>query len=90
VYEDGTLSIDAQYWLIGGSSGECASGGDGQPAQTIPCGQLEPTGGTQVIDCAILHQVRKSEVRDYLGRLEQSNDVKCDDGTPLEQLGAPG
>jgi hypothetical protein len=90
VYEDGTLSIAAHTWLIERSSGECASAGDDQPAQTVPCEQLEPTGGIQVIDCAILHQVRRSEVRDYVERIQRSHEVECDDGTPLEELGASG
>jgi hypothetical protein len=90
VYEDGTLSIAAHSWLIEGSSEECASAGDDEPVQTAPCDQLEPTDGTQVIDCAILQQVRRSEVRDYVEQLKRIHEVECDDGTPLAQLGAPG
>jgi hypothetical protein len=88
VYEDGTLSIAAHTWLIEGSSEECASAGDDEPAQTVPCEQLEATGGIQVLDCAVLHQVRRSEVRDYVAQLQRTHDVECDDGTPLEELGA--
>jgi hypothetical protein len=85
VYEDGTLSIAAHTWLIEGSSEECAR--DDEPAQTIPCEQLERTGGIQVLDCAILHQVRRSEVRDYVAQLQRTHEVQCDDGTPLQELG---
>ena len=90
VYEDGTLSIAAHSWLVEGSSEECASAGVATSAQTVPCEQLDSTGGTQVIHCAILHRVRRSEVRDYVEQLERTHEVECDDGTPLEQLGAPG
>jgi hypothetical protein len=90
VYEDGTLNIAAQTWLIEGSSEECVSAGADEPAQTVPCEELEPQGGMQVIDCAILHQVRTSEVRKYLEQLQRKHEVECDDGTPLEGLGASG
>jgi hypothetical protein len=90
VYEDGTLSIAAQSWLIEGSSEECVSAGADEPAQTVPCEKLEPTGGVQVLDCAILHQVRRSEVRVYLEQLQRKHEVECDDGTPVEALGTPG
>jgi hypothetical protein len=88
VYEDGSLSIAAHTWLIEGSSEECLSGGADEPAQTVPCEELEPTAGLQVIDCAILHHVRRSEVRDYIEQLQQKHEVECDDGTPVEALGA--
>jgi hypothetical protein len=90
VYEDGTLNIAAQTWLIEGGSEACASVGEDAPAQTVACEQPETTGGTQIIDCAILHQVRRSEVRDYLQQLQRNHGVECDDGTPLEELGATG
>jgi hypothetical protein len=90
VYEDGTLSIAAHTWLIGASSEECASAGADEPAQTVPCEELEPTGGLQVIDCSILHHVRRSEVRDYVEQLQRKHEVECDDGTPVEELGASG
>jgi hypothetical protein len=89
VYDDGTLSIAAQSWLIDNGSRECESADDDQAAQTVPCDQLESTGGVLVIDCAILHQVRRSEVRDYIAQLQRTHEVECDDGTPLERLGAP-
>jgi hypothetical protein len=90
VYEDGTLSIAAQTWLIEGTSEECVSPGADEPAQTVPCEELEPSGGMQVIDCAILHQVRRSEVRKYVEQLQRKHEVECDDGTPVEELGASG
>ena len=88
VYVDGTLSIAAHTWLIEGTSEECASAGSDEPAQTVPC--LEPTGEPQIIDCAILHEVRRSEVRVYLEQLQRKHEVECDDGTPVKQLGASG
>jgi hypothetical protein len=80
VYDDGTLRIDAHLWLQ--SAGTCATARPGQPARTIPC-EPEP-----ILDCAILHQVRRDEVRAYLRGLQQARPVECDDGTPLDQLGA--
>lgn len=77
VYEDGALSIGAQRWLEEGGSEQCAS----ENAATVPCED------SRVIDCALLHHVRRSEVRDYVARLR--DDVECDDGTPVEQLGVP-
>jgi hypothetical protein len=88
VYEDGTLSIAAHTWLVGSSSEECVSARAGQPAQTVPCEEREPTGGLQVIDCALLHHVRRREVRDYVEELQREYEVECDDGTPVEELGA--
>jgi hypothetical protein len=90
VYEDGTLNIKAYTWLIQGSSEACASASGNQPAQTVPCEQVESAGGIQILDCAILHQVRRSEVREYVEELERTGEVECDDGTPLEDLGASG
>ena len=75
VYDDGALSIDAQTWLAEGGSEQCAS-----EAGPVPCPE------SRTIDCAMLHHVRRSEVRDYLARRP---DVACDDGTPVEQLGVP-
>jgi len=90
VYEDGTLSIAAHTWLIEGSSEECSSAGADEPAQTVPCEELEPMAGLQIIDCAILHQVQRSEVRGYIEHLQRKHQVECDDGTPVEELGASG
>ncbi|MCL4290843.1 MAG: hypothetical protein KJ051_11285, partial [Thermoleophilia bacterium] len=62
VYDDGALSIAAQSWLDSG--GECETEGavtgaadsDRGPTRTIPCTQ------TNIIDCALLHHVRRTEV----------------------------
>jgi hypothetical protein len=84
VYEDGTLSIAAYLFLARGGSEECASEAEGD---TVPCG--EPPGeGPVVLDCAVLHVVRREEVQRYVRELERHREVSCDDGTPLERLGA--
>ena len=84
VYEDGTLSIAAYLFLAGGGSEKCASA---EAADTVPCG--EPPGeGPVVLDCAVLHVVRREEVQRYVRELERHREVSCDDGTPLERLGA--
>jgi hypothetical protein len=41
-----------------------------------------------VLDCGLLHLVRRNEVQTYLEELGRP--VECDDGTPLDQLGADG
>jgi hypothetical protein len=38
--------------------------------------------------CAVLHYVRRDEVRAYIRKLERSQSVSCDDGTPPDKLGA--
>jgi hypothetical protein len=81
VYDDGALSIAAQHWLDNGE--RCATAATGQPARTVPCDELNRAAGTQVIDCALLHHVRRAEVRAYLA----GRHVQCDDGTPLDDLG---
>lgn len=85
VYGDGALSIAAQKWLDSG--GTCATGNAGKPTQTVPC---EPANrdATGTIDCAMLHFVRRTEVVAYVAKLQRDGDVHCDDGTPLEELGA--
>jgi hypothetical protein len=85
VYEDGALSIAAQKWLESGYRQSCVtSATGGEPSQTVTCEEDGP------IDCALLHFVRRSEVRDYIEELRQRNDeVSCDDGTPVEELGVP-
>jgi len=83
IYDDGALSIDAHLYLVRGGSCEEATGGE--PLRTVPCS--EDTG--PLLDCGILHHVRRSEVRKYVEELRQSRKVvHCDDGTPLDQLGA--
>jgi hypothetical protein len=87
VYEDGAVSIAAQTWLDQGAT--CASGSDGEPTRTVPCELERTTGGVQTLDCGLLHIVRRSEVREYIGGLEMNGAVKCDDGTALDKLGVP-
>ena len=89
VYDDGTLSIAAHRWLEESGSEECASAAPGEPVETVPCEELEPAAGPRRIDCALLHHVRRSEVRSYLAQLRRERDVECDDGTPLAELGTP-
>jgi hypothetical protein len=87
VYEDGAVSIAAQTWLDHGAT--CARGSEGEPTRTVPCEVERTTGGVETLDCALLHIVRRSEVREYIGRLEMSRAVRCDDGTALDKLGVP-
>jgi hypothetical protein len=82
VYEDGALSIDTQKWLDEGGMEVCETAGAGGQSVTVPCEDESPT-----INCAMLHHVRRSEVREYVAQLPR--DVECDDGTPVEQLGVP-
>ena len=86
IYDDGALSIAAQTWLERG--GKCATASEGQPATTVSCAP-EPSGGVLVLDCALLRVVRRSEVRDYIKRLQKSGPVRCDDGAALNELGVP-
>jgi hypothetical protein len=90
VYEDGTLRIAAYEWSL-----DCARVVDTGAATTVTA----PTPGLgvacvetdddSILDCALLHQVRRSEVRTYIEELRHRiPDVECDDGTPLEELGA--
>ena len=88
VYEDGTLSIASQRWLEESGSEVCATAAPGRPAESVPCEALEGPG-PRVIECALLHHVRRSEVRSYVAELRRENEVECDDGTPLAELGAP-
>jgi len=88
IHKNGTLSIDAyRYVTSSGTSSTCAMSTPGQPAQTVPCKELE-TGGPLFLDCAILHMVPRTEVRTYVAKLQRSRDVRCDDDTPLSELGA--
>lgn len=84
VYVDGALRIAAQKWLEEG--GTCEVGTAEEPARTVPCAEFEDR---QRLDCALLHHVRRSEVRGYLAELRREGDVACDDGTPLAELGVP-
>src|SRR5689334_404225 len=82
VYADGKLRIQAHLWVVNGAT--CSTSRSGGPTVTrTPCpidhGDLE---------CAVLHFVRKPEAQAYIRRLERTGEVKCDDGTPLRDLGA--
>ena len=84
IYDDGALSIAAQEWLD--SSGTCAAQTTGEPSRTVPC---EEVMRGDPIDCALLHHVRKREIKAYLAEQRLQDRVRCDDGTPLDQLGVP-
>jgi hypothetical protein len=96
VYGDGSLSIDAHTWLEQGGREVCAEaeeaseGEPTKPARTIPCDELGAEGPGMIADCALLQHVRESEVREYLDQLRRRHgSVECEDGTPLDGLGAP-
>jgi len=90
IYDDGALRIDAHRWL---QSGSCASseavtpGQPPKPEPRVPCEQL--LGDDPLLDCALLHHVRRHEVQAYLQSLERRHAVRCDDSTPLGELGVP-
>ena len=85
VYADGMLSIDAHLSVLNGSACTSVTSTPGGPKTTIPC---DPRAETNPLDCAVLHYVRRNEVRAYIHKLERSHTVSCDDGTPLDELGA--
>jgi hypothetical protein len=85
VYADGALSIDAQRWLDHGA--RCATSSPGGKTLTVPC--VDTTENPRLIDCAMLHFVRRSEVQGYVAELQRRGNVSCDDGTPLTALGVP-
>jgi hypothetical protein len=87
VYSDGALSIEAQRWLDQSGREQCGRASPTGKSETVPCKQL-PQGEPRVIECAMLHHVRRSEVRKYL-RARERQGVRCDDGTPLSALGVP-
>jgi hypothetical protein len=86
VYKDGTLSIAAYLSLARGGSETCGSA-DGGVTDTAACSEL-PADASVVLDCAVLHVVRREEVQQYVRELERDREVSCDDGTRLERLGA--
>jgi hypothetical protein len=88
IYDDGTLSITAHLAFEEGGSAECETAEAGDEAETVSCEELEGGEGPLLLDCAILHLVRRSEVQGYLEELERRREVRCDDGTPLDRLGA--
>jgi hypothetical protein len=86
VYADGTLSIDAHLYLLNGNACSEMTGTPNGHLTTIPCDPraalLDP------LECALLHYVRKDEVRAYIRQLKRSQSVTCDDGPPLDKLGS--
>jgi len=89
VYEDGALSIAAQQWLDNAGAEECAAGSAGEPPKTVPCEQLDRPSTPRTIDCALLHHVRRTEAVAYLAELQRGGAIRCDDRTPLGELGVP-
>ncbi len=91
VYDDGALSVDAHKWLEAGAEEECAiATKPGEPARRVPCEEFGESEPYFIADCALLEQVRASEVREYTAELRRRyGDVKCEDGTPLAELGTP-
>jgi len=88
IHRNGTLSIDAyRYVTSTGMASTCEVVAPGQPSQTVPCEELE-AGGPLILDCAILHLVPRTEVRTYVAKLQRNREVRCDDDTPLPELGA--
>lgn len=86
VYEDGALGIAAQKWLDGGRACESATGSATGPTRTVPCAQASRDAA---IDCALLRHVRRTEATAYVAELQRDGNVRCDDGTPLGELGVP-
>ena len=84
IYEDGAMSIEAYIWLE--ESGTCVAS-EGDPPGT--CRARPKAPGPWVLDRALLRHIKRSEVRDYLERLQREGAVECDDGTPLDNLGVP-
>ena len=84
IYDDGTLSIGAQ---VGQSGSEICSSLGGE-TRTVSCEELRRRDQHVVLDCGLLHIVRRSEVRKYVEELQRNHEVSCDDGTPLDKLGA--
>lgn len=79
VYADGTLKLAAYT-----RSRECSVSGTGGTSSPISCREAE--GG--LLDCALLRLVRRVEAQRYIAKLRHVGDVRCDDGTSLETVGA--
>ena len=71
------------------SGGTCAEGVVGQPAKVVPCKLERSSNGVLTIDCGMLRFVRRSEVRNYLRRLQAGGPVACEEDIPLAKLGVP-
>ena len=85
VHDDGTLTINA---YVDNTTVSCASAGQGEPSSTVPCERLEDQDDPPVLDCGLLHLVRRSEVREYFASQRRKRGLRCDDGTPVTDLGA--
>lgn len=82
VHPDGTISIRAHEWLLGAGNCETVEG-----TTTMPC-DSRAMHEAPLLECGLLHFVRRSEVRVYLADLQRRRGkVSCDDGTPLDKLG---
>jgi hypothetical protein len=55
----------------------------------VPCKLKRSSSGVLTIDCGIIRFVRRSEVRNYLRRLEAGGPVACEENIPLAKLGVP-
>lgn len=86
-YEDGALSIAAQKQLDSGRV--CATSSTTGPSRTVPCDQTSGDAPPRDIDCALLRYVRRTEAMAYVAQLKRNGNVRCDDGTPLNELGVP-
>jgi len=82
IHGDGALSIDAYLHVRRGMT--CAESPSLESSTTVPCEDREDP----VLDCALLHHVRRSEVVTYFAKHPAYREKRCDDGTPLGDLGA--
>jgi hypothetical protein len=87
IYEDGALNIASQRWLDSGY--ECGAGSNTEPFHTVPCEPARRDAVSGTIDCALLHHVRRAQMTAYVEELQRESPVRCDDGTPLDELGVP-
>ena len=79
LHADGRLRISGARKMLAGSE-DCEPRHQG-------CGRLATS--PVILDCAILHLVPRREVRPFIQRLLRRRvAVQCDDGTPLDRLGA--
>jgi hypothetical protein len=85
VYDDGALSIEAFEWVEAGYDEDCGAADEEGSSQTVPCDEVP--SGDEPLQCGILRHVRNAEVEAYLAGLP--DDVECDNGTPLDELGVP-
>jgi hypothetical protein len=82
IHTDGTISIRAHEWVLESWSCERVEG-----MTTTPC-DSRALQEAPLLECALLHVVPRNEVRPYLDGLQRRRGkVRCDDGTPLDELG---